>query len=286
MTKGWNLSMTNNKALKFYSLALSSMIFSSSALSPVYAGRYRTKKKIFSDPYSLKQRLKSEDQSVKTGGKSKDLILSNTPPYEELENFREKSEIATPLGVYLCEICEKLENLENEIYNKEIFKKVKVSKNLFDVDLCTGFSFRGYNSYYDVKYFKNRVRKLYGKPFDDNRPIPINVLAYFHAMYLLGKLDNINRDNKLTKLKLWQENGMTEKMNMLVERTNRLDNLVHKDETNLVFKFHCHVESVIEALFKVRLFYETLAATGGISCINDLDTAIASFWYVDQTIVR
>ena len=91
MTKGWNLSMTNNKALKFYSLALSSMIFSSSALSPVYAGRYRTKKKIFSDPYSLKQRLKSEDQSVKTGGKSKDLILSNTPPYEELENFREKS---------------------------------------------------------------------------------------------------------------------------------------------------------------------------------------------------
>lgn len=285
MVKGWSLFMKNNKALKFCSLALSSMIFSLSVCSPVYAGRRRNKKKIFSDTCSLKQRLKSEGQAMQTGKKGRNSSLLSEP-CKTPEVFEEPVKMYSPLAVNLCEICEKLENFEDEIYKKDIFKRVRVSRNVFDVDFCTGLSFRGYNSYYDLKYFKNRIRKLYGKPWDNNRMVPINVSAYFYVMHFLGQLDSVNEEKGLISLSLWNEHDMTAKMRILKARMKSLDDLVHEDETNLIFKFHCHVESVIECLFKMRLFYETLAANKVAFLIEDLDTVIASLWYIDQTIVR
>ena len=43
---------------------------------------------------------------------------------------------------------------------------------------------------------------------------------------------------------------------------------------------------MIESLFEVREFYETLATKGGPVFVREVDTAIAMLWYIDQSITR
>lgn len=279
--------MRNNKLLKIYSLALSSMIFSASALNPVYASGHHVKKRVFSDSAPLSERVKSEGQAVQTGHKRRKLDAFSEP-IEVPKGFGElkQLEVAVPVAINKYEICEKIKNLEDEIYNAEIFKKVRVAKNVFDIDLCTGISFRGRNGYYDLKFFKNRVRKQFGKQWDEEELVPLNVVVYYYAMCAIRDLDEINKEQDLDSLNLWKEHKMTLNMRKLRGRTKSLDKLIRKEERDLLFKFQCHIEAVIESLFKVRPFYETLEVKGGISCVENIDTAIAIFWYIDQSIVR
>lgn len=275
--------MKNNKVLKFYSLVLSSMMFSSSALSPVYASKFHIKKRAFSDTQSLIERIKSESDVVKSEeNKEIDYVssdLSESPIYYHVD-------IVAPEPVNRYEICEKMGNLEDEIYNSDLFKIVKVAKNVFDIDICTNISFRGRKGYYDLSFFKNRVRKMYGKEWDEEKLVPLNVVVYYYTMYLIQKLNRETRENKIYCLKLWKEYKMTEKFNKLNKSNVKLDNLVHTDDVNLIFEFQCHVESVIENLFNIREFYEVLGVEGGPSYVKDIDTAIAMLWYIDQTIIR
>ena len=105
-------------------------------------------------------------------------------------------------------------------------------------------------------------------------------------MCSIRDLDEINKEQDLDSLNLWKEHKMTLNMRKLRGRTKSLDKLIRKEERDLLFKFQCHIEAVIESLFKVRPFYETLEVKGGISCVENIDTAIAIFWYIDQSIVR
>lgn len=283
MKKGWNLFMKNNKVLKFYSLVLLPMIFSTSALSPVYASKCHTKKRMFSDTHSLSERIKSQSKAMESDEKKETGLvssnLSENPIYYHVD-------IVSPVPVNKYEICEKMKNLEDEIYKSDLFRIVKVAKNVFDIDICTDISFRGRKGYYDLKFFKNRVRKIYGKQWDDDKLVPLNVVVYFYTMCLLQDLNQKTCENKIYRLKLWKEHKMTEEITNLNKKKANLDDLIYTSNANLVFQFQCHVESIIESLFKVRNFYEILAIEGGPSYVKDIDTAIAMLWYIDQTIIR
>lgn len=283
MKKGWDLFMRNNKVSKFYSLVLSSMIFSTSALSPVYASKCHIKKRVFSDTYSLSERVKSESKAMESREKRETDSgfsgLSKNPICQQVN-------IVAPVPINKYEICEKVKNLEEEIYKSELFRIVKVAKNVFDIDICTDISFRGRKGYYDLKFFKNRVRKLYGKQWDDDKLVPLNVVVYFYTMYILQNLNNKIRENKMYHLKLWKEHKMTEEIISLNKKRTNLDNLIHTSNTNLIFQFHCYIEDIIDSLFRVRNFYEVLEVEGGPSYVKDVDTAIAMLCYIEKTIIR
>lgn len=271
--------MRNNKILKICSLTLSSMIFSTSALYPVYASGHQTKKRVFSDQYSLGERVKSEGQAMMSS-KEKEMTI------EDFEPSKIKVKIVSPVPINRYKICDKIRKLENEVYKTDIYKTKRIFKNVFDVDFWTDVSFRGCRCDFDLKFFKNRVRKLYYQQWDENKLVPLNVDVYFYTMYLLQELNKKSSEKKIYRFKLWKEEGMTDKIRKLNDRRQELDDLVHTDETNVLFKFQCYIEGMIESLFEVREFYETLATKGGPVFVREVDTAIAMLWYIDQSITR
>lgn len=271
--------MRNNKILKICSLTLSSMIFSTSALCPVYASGHHTKKRVFSDQYSLSERVKSEGQAL-AASREKEMTI------EDFEPSKIKVKVVVPVPINRYEICDKIRILEDKLYKADAYKTKRIFKNVFDVKLWTGVTFRGRRCDFDLSFFKNRVRALYDQDWSGSKLVPLNVNVYFYTMYLLQEFNKRNNEKKTYRFKLWREYEMGDKICKLNDRIKNMDDLVHTDETNVLFKFQCYIEGVIESLFEVREFYRILEKKGGPAFIKDIDTAISMLWYVDQSITR
>lgn len=153
--------MKNNKFSKVYSLALSSMIFSSSALTPVCASGHHVKKRISSDSTSVTNIIKGDDQAVPEGEKAATVPEKAKNFNNFRKNLRNCADIIVPVPFNMFDVQHKLQIFEEEIYGSKLFKISKFAKNIFDIEFCGNLVFRGRREYYDLKFFKNRVQKLY-----------------------------------------------------------------------------------------------------------------------------
>ena len=287
MREGWHLFMKSNKILKLGSLTLSSMIFSVSALHPVYASRVHTKKAIFSDSTPLTKRLEEERKAMKPH-KEKETAINLDDIFNLDVNSKKalRVDLIGPVPINKFEICEKIENLEEEIYGKNIFtlRESKCYRGVFHIELCTGVSFKGFKECSRLNSFKICVRKFYDKQF-----MPLNVLVYYYVIDLLQKIDDKINAPKFYRDKLWRERQMDNIIDRLQSRRESLSDLVRRSKNTLSLQFNCGVESVIEFLFKIRDFCERWAFENDAlleeSCLKDIDTAIAILWYIDQSII-
>lgn len=79
---------------------------------------------------------------------------------------------------------------------------------------------------------------------------------------------------------------MTEKMDKLERRIDDLIDFLCADDGYFLFRFQFCVESIIESLFEIRHFYETLPAYGFPSQVKEVDVLIAMLSFVDQSILK
>lgn len=279
--------MKNNKFLKVYSLVLSSMVFSFSALTPVCASGHNVKKRISSDSTSVSEIITSDDQAVP----AEDKTAKSPEKAKNFDSFRKNlrncADIIVPVPFNMFDVQHKLQIFEEEIYGSKLFKVSKFAKNIFDIEFCDDLIFRGRREYYDLRFFKNRAQKLYKmKEWNDDKLYPLNIPVYFYSIYALKELGKKNFENKFFRLKSWKRCHMTEKMNKLEKRIDDLIDFICTDEGYFLFRFQFCVESIIESLFEIRHFYETLPAYGFPSQVKDVDVLIAMLSFVDQSIIR
>ena len=292
MREGWHLFMKSNRILKLGSLTLSSMIFSVPTLYPVCAGRVHTKKAIFSDSVPLAKRLEEESQAMKPV-KEKETAINLNDIFESDKNLKKCLSVSLigPVPINRFEIYEKIENLENEIYGRSMFtlRNSRCYKEVFNVDFCTDISFKGFKECSKVDSFKTCVRKFYDKQSEDKQLMPLNVSVYFYVIVFLQEIDDMVKNPKFCRDKLWQEYQMDDIIDRLQSRRENLENLVRRGKKTLFFQFKCAIESVIEFLFKIRDFCEQWAfeneASVEESGVKDIDTAVAMLWYIDQSII-
>lgn len=264
-----------NDISKFFSLTLSSMIFFTSTLAPAYASKTHTKKKIFSDNSALTEHLRFEKES-------------NPNPVNKYRIYRELSNLGKK--VYKTDLFN-----VHKTYLADLYSMNELSKNLFDIDICTGITYRGIEPCDSLKKFKEAINEFCFLPSDDNTYMPLNVVVYLCAYNIIRDLDNEVNLERYYDLKWWKTCNMDFKLLELNEANYALFDLIQDENNeNLLLKFQCNVEMIIKSLLEVRAFFSLLPLKlqkeWGVNNKDyneygdKVDNALAMFWYIDQTV--